>query len=63
MVEQIDARLVAFRMAKVPALADVDFDLARERTAQAARAVRDGHRRLLALGGNEVSTQAKEEQR
>lgn len=42
MVEQIDARLVAFRMAKVPALADVDFDLARERTAQAARAVRDG---------------------
>jgi arsenite methyltransferase len=42
MVEQIDARLVAFRMAKVPALVDVDFDLARERTAQAARAVRDG---------------------
>ena len=42
MVEQIDARLVAFRMAKLPALADVDFDLARERTAQAARAVRDG---------------------
>src|SRR5206468_3038742 len=42
MVEQIDARLVAFRMAKLPALAGVDFDLARERTAQAARAVRDG---------------------
>src|SRR5690349_12619764 len=42
MVEQIDARLVAFRMAKLPALASVDFDLARERTAQAARAVRDG---------------------
>jgi arsenite methyltransferase len=42
MIEQIDARLVAFRMAKLPALADVDFDLARERTAQAARAVRDG---------------------
>ena len=42
MVEQIDARLIAFRMAKLPALADVDFDLARERTAQAARAVRDG---------------------
>jgi hypothetical protein len=34
--------LVAFRMAKLPALAGVDFDLARERTAQAARAVRDG---------------------
>ncbi len=42
MIEQIDARLVAFRMAKLPALADVDFDLARERNAQAARAVRDG---------------------
>ena len=42
MIEQIDARLVAFRIAKVPALAGVDFDLARERTALAARAVRDG---------------------
>jgi hypothetical protein len=42
MIEQIDARLLAFRMANLTALADVDFDLARERTAQAARAVRDG---------------------
>ena len=42
MVEQIDARVRAFRMAKVPALADVDFDLALTRTAQAEKAVRDG---------------------
>ena len=42
MIEQIEARLIAFRMAKVPALADVDFDLALTRTAQAAKAVRDG---------------------
>ena len=42
MIEQIDARLVAFRMAKVPALEGVDFDTARERTALAAQAVRDG---------------------
>lgn len=42
MIEQIDARLVAFRMAGVPALESIDFDLARERTALAARAVRDG---------------------
>ena len=42
MIEQIDARLVAFRIAKVPALAGIDFDLARERTALAAQAVRDG---------------------
>ncbi|MGH9026342.1 MAG: class I SAM-dependent methyltransferase [Acidimicrobiia bacterium] len=42
MVEQIDARLRAFRMAKVAALADVDFDLALTRTAQAAEAVEDG---------------------
>jgi arsenite methyltransferase len=42
MIDQIDARLVAFRIAKVPALAGVDFDLARERTALAAKAVRDG---------------------
>jgi arsenite methyltransferase len=42
MVEQIEARLIAFRMAKVPALAEVDFDLALTRTAQAAKAVRDG---------------------
>jgi hypothetical protein len=42
MVEQIEARLIAFRMAKVPALADIDFDVALTRTAQAAKAVRDG---------------------
>jgi arsenite methyltransferase len=42
MIELIDARLVAFRMAKVPALAGIDFDVARERTALAAGAVRDG---------------------
>ena len=42
MVEQIEARLIAFRMAKVPALADVDFDFALTRTAQAAKAVREG---------------------
>ena len=42
MIEQIDARLVAFRMAKVPALEGVDFDTARQRTALAAQAVRDG---------------------
>jgi arsenite methyltransferase len=42
MVEQIDARLVAFRMAKLPALEGIDFDAARERTALAAQAVRDG---------------------
>jgi arsenite methyltransferase len=42
MVEQIDARLVAFRMAKVPALESIDFDVARERAALAAKAVRDG---------------------
>jgi arsenite methyltransferase len=42
MIDQIDARLRAFRMAKVAALADVDFELALRRTAQAARAVRDG---------------------
>ena len=42
MIELIDARLVAFRMAKVAALDGVDFDLARKRTAMAAKAVRDG---------------------
>jgi arsenite methyltransferase len=42
MIEQIDARLVAFRMAKVAALESIDFDAARERTALAAKAVRDG---------------------
>jgi len=42
MIEQIEARLVAFRMAKVPALENIDFDAARERAALAARAVREG---------------------
>lgn len=42
MIEQIDARLMAFRMAKVPALEGIDFDTARQRTALAAQAVRDG---------------------
>ena len=42
MIEQIDARLVAFRLAQVPALAGIDFDRARERTALAGRAVEDG---------------------
>ncbi len=42
MVDQIDARLRAFRIAKVPALEGIDFDTALERVAAAARAVRDG---------------------
>jgi len=42
MVEQIDGRLRAFRIAKVPALETVDFDTALERVALADRAVRDG---------------------
>ncbi len=42
MIDQIDARLRAFHIAKVAALADVDFELALRRTAHAARAVRDG---------------------
>ena len=42
MIEQIDARLIAFRMAKVPALESIDFDTARQRVALAAQAVRDG---------------------
>ncbi len=42
MIEQIDARLVAFRMARVPGLEGIDFDVARERTALAAKAVQDG---------------------
>lgn len=42
MIDQIDARLIAFRMAKVPALEGIDFDTARQRVALAARAVRDG---------------------
>ena len=42
MIEQIDDRLVAFKIAKLPALDSIDFDLARRRTALAAQAVRDG---------------------
>ena len=42
MIDQIDARLVAFRMAKVAALETIDFDLARRRVASAARAVEEG---------------------
>ncbi|HTJ74918.1 MAG TPA: methyltransferase domain-containing protein [Acidimicrobiales bacterium] len=42
MIDQIDARLVAFRMAKVPALETIDFDQARRRVASAARAVEAG---------------------
>ena len=42
MIDQIDARLVAFRMAKVAALETIDFDQARRRVASAARAVREG---------------------
>ena len=42
MISQIDRRLRAFRMAKVPALDRVDFDTALDRVASADRAVRDG---------------------
>lgn len=42
MIELIDARLAAFRMAKLPALDGIDFDVARQRTGLAARAVEDG---------------------
>lgn len=42
MIDQIDARLMAFRMTNTPALAGVDFDVARQRTALAAEAVREG---------------------
>ncbi|MGH9179169.1 MAG: class I SAM-dependent methyltransferase [Acidimicrobiales bacterium] len=42
MIEQIDARLIAFRMAKLAALDGIDFDTARQRVALAAQAVRDG---------------------
>jgi hypothetical protein len=42
MIEQIDARLRAFRIAKVPALETIDFDAALERVALAERAVKDG---------------------
>ena len=42
MIEQIDARLTALRVVRSPALAAIDFDRARERTALAAKAVREG---------------------
>lgn len=42
MIDQIDARLVAFRMAKVAALESIDFDEARRRVASAAGAVEAG---------------------
>ena len=42
MIDQIDARLLAFGMAKLPALEGIDLSAARERTALAAQAVRDG---------------------
>jgi len=42
MIDQIDARLVAFRMAKVAALETIDFDDARHKVALASKAVRDG---------------------
>jgi arsenite methyltransferase len=42
MIDQIDARLVAFRMAKVAALEGIDFEAARAKVAAAARAVETG---------------------
>ena len=42
MIDQVDARLVAFRMAGAAGLEGIDFDTARQRTALAAQAVRDG---------------------
>ncbi len=42
MIEQIGARLTALRVVRSPAVAGIDFDTARERTALAAKAVRDG---------------------
>lgn len=42
MIEQIDARLVAFKMAGVAALETIDFDQARRRVALAGQAVADG---------------------
>jgi hypothetical protein len=42
MVEQIDARLRALRMVRLPALESVDFDRGLALTAEAAAAVRDG---------------------
>lgn len=42
MIQQIDDRLVAFKIAKLAALESIDFDQARQRTALAAQAVKDG---------------------
>jgi arsenite methyltransferase len=42
MIERVDVGLVASRVDEVPALEGVDVEQARERTAMAARAVRDG---------------------
>lgn len=61
MIELIDARLVAFRMAKVAALDGVDFDLARQRTALAAKAVKEGiagYVLLTATKQHEIATAA-----
>ncbi len=54
MVDQIDARLRAFRLTKVPALESIDFDTALERVAAAERAVREeiaGYSLLVAMKG------------
>lgn len=42
MIQQIDDRLVAFKIARLPQIEAIDFELARRRTALAAQAVRDG---------------------
>jgi SAM-dependent methyltransferase len=42
MIQQIDARLVAFKIVNLPALEAIDFDQARNRVALAGQAVRDG---------------------
>ncbi|MGH9190479.1 MAG: class I SAM-dependent methyltransferase [Acidimicrobiales bacterium] len=42
MIDQIDARLVAFKIAGVAALESIDFEQARRRVALAAQAVADG---------------------
>jgi hypothetical protein len=42
MIEDFDSRLVASRLARLPALEGLDYELARDRTAMAACAVRDG---------------------
>lgn len=42
MIRAIDDRLVVLRMMKLDALEGIDFDTARQRTAQAAQAVAEG---------------------